>query len=141
MQPSETLQVAVTADTRDIETSLNDVGALARDFGSSMTRAFKGAVVGGKSFRETLSSIGQSISRLALSAATKPFDSFLSKGFETLFAGLSGFANGGVVGAAMPTPFARGWRDFQPDVFSYEFDADRVGGRGRARSDFAVAPG
>lgn len=117
MQPSETLQIAVTADTRDMEASLNDVGALARDFGGSMTRAFKGAVVGGKSFSQTLVSIGQSISRLALSAATKPLQKFLSSGFESLFSGLLGFSKGGVVGAPMPVPFAHGGVVSSPTFF------------------------
>ncbi|MBZ0215940.1 MAG: hypothetical protein K8F25_05270 [Fimbriimonadaceae bacterium] len=116
MDASENLVVRIAADTRPIETSFNNVNDLARNFGSAITRAFSGAVIGGKSFRETLRSLGQSFSRMALSAATKPLEGLLSQGLGSLFKTLP-FARGGVIGNSMPVPFARGGVISSPTYF------------------------
>lgn len=116
MEASENLVVRIAADTRPIEDSFKNVSDLAQNFGSTMTRAFSGAVVGGKSFRDTLKSLAQSLSRMALSAATKPLEGLLSQGLGSLFNTLP-FAKGGVVNNAMPVPFANGGVISNPTFF------------------------
>lgn len=116
MEASENLVVRIAADTRPIEDSFKNVSDLAQNFGTTMTRAFSGAVVGGKSFRDTLKSLAQSLSRMALSAATKPLEGLLSQGLGSLFKTLP-FAKGGVVNNAMPVPFANGGVISNPTFF------------------------
>ncbi len=117
METGDSLRVAITADTRGFEQSLDNVTDLARQFGATMTNSLKSAVTGGKSFRETLSSLGQSLARLALSSATKPLENLLGGGFSSLLSNVLPFAKGGVVGASLPIPFASGGVISNPTFF------------------------
>jgi len=137
MQESETLTVKIDADTRDIETSMRAVGTLTERFGRTMTGAFKDAVVGGKSFRDIVQSIGQRLSRLTLEAATKPLESLLGSSFESLFQGVLPFARGGVTGTPMPIPFAQGGIVSRPTYFP--LDNRRMGLAGEAGTE-AILP-
>ena len=121
MDQDETFSVAVVADTSGFERSLDDLTRRANGFGSAISSALKGAVVGGRSFESVMQSLGQRISAIALDAALKPLTGLaagvvgqavggLGSGFSALFGGggasVQPFAKGGVV--ASPSFFQTG---------------------------------
>ena len=93
------LQASLGAETARLRGELMDLNRLGANFGSTISRAFASAIVGGRSFSDVLRSLMLSLSSQALSAALKPL--------AGLFTGLLGqivpSAKGNVV-----TPFAEG---------------------------------
>ncbi|MCB8836094.1 phage tail tape measure protein [Aurantimonas sp. VKM B-3413] len=116
MNEDETLTVAVAADTSGLERALDDITKRANSFGSALTSAFSGAIVGGRSFESVLRQLGQRISAIALDAALKPLTGLASSAIGPLFSGL-GDAVSGAIGAPTVTPFAKGGVVAAPSYF------------------------
>jgi len=116
---NDTLAVSVDLDAAAALRVLDDLEARSQSFGRALTGAMRNATVGGKSLEDTLKSLGNRLSDIALSAALKPLDGMLSGVVNGLTGGLGrafGFANGGVPGRV--TPFAKGGVVAAPTYFS-----------------------
>lgn len=97
----------------DVSIELGRIGDLADGVASSVSRAFRGAVMDGKSFRSVLSDIGRAFADIALKAAFKPLGNLVGGLVENIFAatnpalgGVTPFAKGGVI--ASPSYFQLG---------------------------------
>lgn len=98
----------------DVNVELGRVRDLAEVTGRSLTSAFRGAVVDGKSLLNVLADVGKAFSDIALRAALKPVGTLISGAVDQLFratdpalgGGVTAFAKGGVIAA--PTYFPEG---------------------------------
>lgn len=110
------LSVSITADTRDFQNSLRALGREADSFSGAISRAFKDAIVGGKSFESVLSSLALRLAGLALDRALQPIANGIGGAIGSLF-GAFGLANGGVVADGGVRRFAGGGVVSAPTVF------------------------
>lgn len=101
------------SELTDVSRELDRIGTLADGVARSLTTAFRGAVVDGKSLNTVLGQVARSFADIALRAALKPVGNLVSGVVENLFAatnpalgGVTPFAKGGVV--ASPTYFPLG---------------------------------
>jgi phage-related minor tail protein len=97
----------------DVNVELKRIGELADGVGRSLTNAFRGAIIDGKSLQGVLSDVGKAFSDIALRAALKPLGTLISSAVDSLFkatdpalGGVTAFAKGGVV--ATPSFFPTG---------------------------------
>lgn len=102
----ETWTVVVDADTTLLTKELTAATSLGRQFGRTLSRAFEGIAVKGKSLGDVLRGLALDISKITLRAAFKP----LEQGLGSLFSGIfsKGLGLGGVSPAPLPVPFAQG---------------------------------
>ncbi len=106
-----------------LEPQMRELQRTADGFARTMTRAFAGAVSGGKQFDDVLKSLVLRLSDMALKAAFAPLSAGLASGIDNLFSGLFGgiggqvtaaggaikpFAAGGVIGAPTYFPLSAG---------------------------------
>ncbi len=112
----DTLTIGVTADTRAFETSLRALTGQANSFSGAISRAFRDAVTGGKSFESVLSNLALKLAGLALDRALQPVTSAIGSGIDALFKSF-GLAHGGVVAGGAVQPFAEGGVVAQPTLF------------------------
>ncbi|MER2604811.1 MAG: phage tail tape measure protein [Siculibacillus sp.] len=113
--------------------SLADLNNLSKTFGQSITTAFKGAVVQGKSLDTVLRSIGERLTGRALDAALAPLSGALASGASSLMGSLTkalGFAHGGVFAGGRVTPFASGGVVAAPTWFPMRGGAGLMGEAG-----------
>lgn len=136
-EPFETWTVAVTADTSELRRELANATALGRQFGRSLTSAFEGVAVRGKSLGDVFRSLALSLSHMVLQAAFKPLGSLLGG----LFTSGLGFAKGGIVERAMPTPFAAGGVIASPIAFPLRDGSLGVAGERGAEAILPLARG
>lgn len=73
----------------DVKVELERVSDLAESVGRSLTSAFRGAIVDGRSLRGVLADVSSAFADIALRAALKPVGALISTGVETLFNGLN----------------------------------------------------
>lgn len=99
----------------DVSIELARVGDLADSVGRSLTNAFKGAILDGKSLKSVLGDVSRAFADIALKAALKPLGTLISGAVESLFnatnpalGGVTAFAKGGVVAAPTYFPAGRG---------------------------------
>lgn len=96
----------------DVSVELGRIGDLADSVANSVSRAFRGAVMEGKSFRSVLSDIGRAFADMALKAAFKPLGTLAGGLVETLFTAtnpaVKPFAKGGVIASPSYFPLGRG---------------------------------
>jgi len=96
----------------DVNIELGRISDLADGVASSVSRAFRGAVMDGKSFRSVLSDIAGAFADIALKAAFKPVGTLVSGVVENIFAAtnptLTTFAKGGVIAAPSYFPLGQG---------------------------------
>ena len=97
----------------DVSVELKRVGDLADGVARSLTHAFRGAILDGRSLKSVLGEVSRAFAEIALKAALKPVGTLVSGAIESLFTatnpalgGVTPFAKGGVV--AQPTYFAAG---------------------------------
>ena len=133
MEPDETMNVAIVADTSGFEQAMGDLTQRANSFGSAIASAMKDAVTGGRSLDGVLRQLGQRISTIALDAALKPLTDLAS---NALGAALGGVASGSGVPAANIVPFAKGGIVAAPTYFP---TAGKLGLMGEAGAE-AVLP-
>jgi phage-related minor tail protein len=112
MTTVDTLSVAVTADTSAFRREIADADKLAKSFGSSMTRAFTGAVLRGQDLGGVLRTLAMQLSAMALRTAIQPVMSGLTSSIGDWLAGFRGLGQGvesetGLL-SGMALPFARG---------------------------------
>ena len=97
----------VASDLAAVKSALDGIDVSAAKVSNSITKAFSGAVVSGKSFEQTLQTIGLSLTRMALNAGLQPLQSGLTSLVGSMFSGFGGgvtpFADGGIV--SRPTYF------------------------------------
>ncbi|SFZ85873.1 hypothetical protein SAMN02983003_3045 [Devosia enhydra] len=99
----------------DVSLELDRIDDLAEGVSRTLSRAFRGAVLDGRSLNGVLGEIARSFSDIALKAAFKPLGTLVEGAITTLFAGtnpaLSGvtpFAKGGVIATPTYFPLGRG---------------------------------
>lgn len=97
----------------DVNVELRRVQDLADGVGRSLTSAFRGAIIDGKSLQGVLADVGKAFADIALRAALRPVGTLISGAVEQLFratdpalGGVKAFAKGGVLQA--PTYFPTG---------------------------------
>jgi phage-related minor tail protein len=96
----------------DVEVELGRIRDLADGVGGAVSRAFRGAVMDGKSFRSVLSDIGRAFADIALKAAFKPVGTLISGLVENIFTAtnpaVTPFAKGGVIASPSYFPLGQG---------------------------------
>lgn len=106
---TDNMIVRIDADASGLREELRASEVASLRFGRTLSRAFEGLVLKGKSLGDTLRSLALSLSRLVLNAAFKPLEKGLSSLFSGLFSGsIKPFAQGGVLHHGLPVPFASG---------------------------------
>ncbi len=108
---------ALAASQRRYNLELGTAGQLGQQFGRTLSTAFVGLAVQGKSFGDVLSTLALSLSRLALGAAFKPLESALGGAFQSLLAAPSPFS-----GASIATPAALAMSSSAPLTGATSFD-------------------
>jgi phage-related minor tail protein len=89
----------------DVTVELERIGDLADGVGKALSRAFRGAVLDGKSLNNVLGEVARSFADIALKAALQPVGALMSGAVEGLFTatnpalGVTPFAKGGVLAA------------------------------------------
>lgn len=104
----ETWMVVVDADTSAFETQMKAATGLGRQFAGTLTTAFEGIAIKGRSVGDVLKSLALSLSSLVLKAALKPLEQGFGNLLTGLFSGGFGFASGGAFQQGLPVPFAKG---------------------------------
>lgn len=104
------------AELSDVAIELDRIGDLADGVARSLSRAFSGAIVDGKSLKSVLGEVSRAFADIALRAALKPLGSLVSDALEGLFTAtnpalpaVTPFAKGGVLASPAYFPMARGW--------------------------------
>src|SRR5690606_22254499 len=96
----------------DVSTELGRIGDLADGVANAVSRAFRGAVMDGKSFQSVLAEIGRAFSDIALKAAFKPLGTMIGGLVENIFTAtnpaVTPFAKGGVIASPSYFPLGRG---------------------------------
>ena len=99
----------------EVSRELDRIGTLADGVARSITGAFRGAILDGKSLNSVLADIGRAFADIALKAALKPVGNLISGAVEGLFAatnpalgGVTPFARGGVIAAPAFFPMRSG---------------------------------
>lgn len=99
----------------DVQRELDRIEDLADGVARSISSAFRGALLEGKSFQSMLSDIARSFADIALKAAIKPLGELAGGLIENLFkatnpvlTGVTPFAKGGVVAAPSYFPMSTG---------------------------------
>lgn len=110
----EGLTLVEQLDTRGLRSEISELTRLSSGFGSTISRAFAGAVVGGRKLSDVLKSLMLSLSRQTLTAALRPFGDAIGG----LLAGFSGsltqsprtmpFAKGGIIAGPSAFPLRGG---------------------------------
>jgi|LNFM01.1.fsa_nt_gb hypothetical protein len=95
---------AVAESQRRLSSELGTSGRLGLQFGRSLTSAFVGLAVQGKSFGDVLRSLALSLSRLVLSAAFKPLESAFGAAIKSVVGGAPVFSASGSVAAPSSLP-------------------------------------
>jgi len=95
----------------DVSVELDRIGDLADGVAKSLSRAFRGAVLDGKSLNAVLGQVARSFADIALQAAFKPLGSLVGGLVESVFTAtnpaVTPFAKGGVVAAPSYFPLGR----------------------------------
>lgn len=92
----------------DSAVELERIGDLADGVARSLSRAFRGAVVDGRSLNGVLAQVARSFADIALRAAFKPVGLLVGGAVENLFTSVKPFAKGGVIAAPTFFPDGRG---------------------------------
>ena len=99
----------------DVSLELERIGDLADGVARSISTAFRGALLDGKSFKSVLGDIARSFADIALKAAIKPLGDMVGGLVGNLFAGsnpalgsVTPFAKGGVIASPSYFPLGQG---------------------------------
>jgi phage-related minor tail protein len=133
------LTISVRADTAPFRIAMRDLRDDTDRFSRAVTRAFRDAVAGGKSFEDVLRNLALRIADIALDRALQPVGAGIGSILSNLLTGggkLLPFANGGIVNAPFVRPFAGGGILATPTMFPV---ADGIGLAGEAGPE-AVLP-
>jgi phage-related minor tail protein len=103
-----------TRELSDTSIELERISDLADGVARSISTAFRGALVDGKSFNSLLGTIARSFSDIALKAAIKPLGTLVGGVVENIFTatnpslGVTPFAKGGVIASPSYFPMGKG---------------------------------
>lgn len=139
MNHTDNIEVAIDADTSGFDKAMADITQSSKTFGTAFSSTLSQAIIKGKSFEDTLRSIGARLSQVALNQAIKPVENIVSNIIGSLVAGAgtsSAYAKGGAFGPAGPVPFAKGGVVAAPTYFNF---AGGTGVMGEAGAE-AVLP-
>jgi len=114
---TDTLRIAVEADTNGFERALADLSLRATSFGSALSQAFRGAVVGGRTLEGTMRQLGQRISSIALDAALRPLTGAAGSLVGQALSGLARVSRPADGAPARVVPFAKGGVVRAPSFF------------------------
>ena len=92
----------------DSTVELERIEDLAQGVSRSLSNAFRGAVIDGRSLNSVLSQVARSFADIALKAAFKPLGTLVGGAVESLFTSAKPFAKGGVIAAPTFFPHGRG---------------------------------
>ncbi len=112
-----------TPDLRTTKLLLDQINVSAANVGKTLQLGFGSAAASGRSFNDVLSTIAQSLARMALREGTKA----LAQG---LVSGLSGTLSGAFSGAGTIAPFAQGGVIASPTYFAASGAMGLMGERG-----------
>ncbi len=104
----DSLVVKIGADISDYQARLKEASRMGERFGATLTRAFESAVFQGKDLGDVLRNLALSLSRMALRAAFRPLEQAAGTFLSQMLAGMTGYAQGGVPGSYVLSPFAQG---------------------------------
>jgi phage-related minor tail protein len=101
----EELTSALALETRRLRAEFTELNRVSASFGRTVTRAFAGAISGGRKLSDVLRSLVASLSRQTLSAALRPLGNAIGGQLATLLSPgrIVPFAAGGIVNS--PTLF------------------------------------
>ncbi len=103
---------AFSRELSDVSVELQRVIDLADGVARSLTNAFRGAIVDGRSLRSVLGDVSRAFADIALKAALKPVGLLVSGAVESLFnatnPAVTPFAKGGVIATPSYFPLGRG---------------------------------
>ncbi len=96
----------------DVSAELERIGDLADGVGTALSRAFRGAVLDGRSLQSVLREVARSFADIALKAAFQPIGALASGAIESLFTAtnpaVTPFAKGGVLQSPTYFPLGQG---------------------------------
>ena len=107
---------------------------------STLSKAFDGLVVKGKSFNDVLKSVALSLSQTVLKQAFAPLEKGIGSLFTSALSGI-GFAKGGAFQNGSPTPFAKGGVLASPMTFPMSGGATGLAGESGAEAILPLARG
>ena len=116
----DTFVIPVEADISPFRHAMDDLTKQSEKFGSTVSRTLQSAIISGRSFSDTLRSIGMQFSTMALKQGLKPVENLVSGLFSSIFSSIGGaqqFANGGIVNSGGIVPFASGGVVASPTYF------------------------
>jgi phage-related minor tail protein len=115
MMPDNLFPDSFTTELGDVSLELDRIGTLADGVARSLSGAFRGAILDGKSLRGVLGDVANAFANIALKAAFKPLGNLVSGLVENLFAatnpalgGVQAFAKGGVIASPSYFPMRGG---------------------------------
>jgi lambda family phage tail tape measure protein len=108
--------IGVTADTRPFEDAMRSLSRSTDGFAAAITRAFRDAVAGGRSFESVLSTLALRLAGLALDRALQPVTAGIGNAIGSVFSDF-GLKSGGVVAGGAVKPFAQGGVVSSPTLF------------------------
>ena len=111
----ETLTIDVKADTRGFTDQLLALSRQTNVFSASISRAFRDAVAGGKSFEQILSRLALQIAGMALDRALAPLSNIAGGLIDGLFGAFT--LGGAKAGLNQAKPFAQGGVVNRPTLF------------------------
>jgi phage-related minor tail protein len=121
---------------RETARELESLRGLADRFGESLTRAFARGITQGQELASILQGLGRSLVEMGLRAAFAPLQTLvggalggLAQGIPAA-AGVTGFAQGGVISRGLVTPFAQGGVIASPAAFPLGRGLGLMGERG-----------
>ncbi len=117
MEQIESFSIGLKLDSAGLKRDLGDLSRLGNSFGASITRAFTGAISGGRKFSDVLRTLALSLSRQALSAALRPIGNLAGNALTGLFGAFTGNSHGNVIRNRQVTPFADGGVVNSPVLF------------------------
>ena len=111
-------------DLNLVKTTLDGISLSGDKVAQSLSKAFAGAVVSGKSFDDTLKTITASLAKMLVSAGTQPLTQGLSSLLTSAFSATAGASTNTI------TPFAEGGIVSQPTFFGSSGGTGLMGERG-----------
>jgi phage-related minor tail protein len=123
------------ASIGELAKQIKGLDSLSKSFGRSLSSAFAGAIIQGKSFEQVLRGLGQRLIEIGLKAAFKPLESAISGMFDQVLKGSFGgaFDFGSLFGGGQPLnikPFAEGGVVAAPHYFPLAGGLGVAGERG-----------
>ena len=143
--PDETWTIAVDGDASQLEAEMKRTAQLGQMLASTLTTAFEGIAIKGRSLTEVLKGMALSLSRMVMQAAMKPIEHGLGQIFSGLIGSVTGgglaFAKGAVLRQGTPVPFAKGGVIASPVTFPLSGGRTGLAGEAGAEAIMPLARG